>query len=78
MNLMKKELVASKEEFIRYLRLQKSGICNMLADTVQSVAEISKEAHADIIIRYDQYIEQYGVTTSDVDAYNEREVFKHA
>ena len=53
-------MAVTKEEFERYKRVQKSGICNMLSPKVQEYANITKAVHIEIIQNYDELSRQYG------------------
>jgi len=49
----------SKDEFDRYVKVQKSGAVNMWSPEVQSLASISKETHSAIITYYEELRDKY-------------------
>jgi hypothetical protein len=59
-----------RNAFIRYLKVQKSGVTNMLDRCVQDLADITSDEHLYIIKHYSELAEKYGVTMDDVDIDN--------
>ena len=57
----------SKEQFERYVRVQKSGVTNMLSPDVQILANISSEIHLEIIKNYSKYAEFYGINMDNIE-----------
>ena len=49
----------SKDEFDRYVRVQKSGITNMVSPDVQGLADISKDVHMAILQNYSELSDKY-------------------
>lgn len=55
----------TRNKFIRYVKVQASGICNMWSSEVQHLANISREEHMDIIKNYDVYVKEFDVHVED-------------
>lgn len=54
------ETIITKEKFLAYLSVQKSGITNMWAvDTVVRLSGLSKDECLDIMENYSKYKKQY-------------------
>lgn len=57
--------MVSKEAFERYVRVQASGVTNMVSPIVQELAEITKEEHYDILKNYEAYEKEYDIHVED-------------
>ena len=55
----------TKYKFIKYVRVQASGVCNMWSPEVEYLANITKEEHLDIIKNYDSYVKEFDVHVED-------------
>lgn len=55
----------TKHKFIRYVKVQASGFCNMWSPEVEHLANITKEEHVDIIKNYDLYVQEFDVHVED-------------
>lgn len=51
-----------RDAMIRFIRVQKSGICNMLSKRVQLLAELTDEEHHYIIAHYPELCEEYNLS----------------
>ena len=51
----------SKDEFLAFVRVQKSGICNMFDPMVRMIAGLTKEKHLFIIEHYGELEKEFGV-----------------
>ena len=49
----------TKEQFESFVRVQRSGVVNMLSPQVQSLANISKEVHTAILNEYSALKSKY-------------------
>tara|TARA_R100001015_G_C4588022_1_gene143789 strand:- start:637 stop:807 length:171 start_codon:yes stop_codon:yes gene_type:complete len=49
----------SKEEFERYVRVQESGMVDMISPDVQDLADISKDVHKAILKNYSELEDKY-------------------
>ena len=49
----------SKAEFDRYVRVQESGVVNMMSPSVQDLADISKDVHLAIMKNYAELKDKY-------------------
>ena len=49
----------SKDEFDRYVRVQESGVTNMISPDVQDLADISKDVHMAILKNYSELSDKY-------------------
>jgi len=49
----------SKAEFDRYVRVQESGMVNMISPDVQDLADISKDVHMAILKNYVELRDKY-------------------
>lgn len=56
----------TKEKFESFVKVQASGICNMLdSRIVCEVGNLTKDEHLDIIINYAKYEKEYDVHFKD-------------
>ena len=55
----------TRNKFIRYVKVQASGTCNMWSSEVQHLANISREEHMDIIKNYDVYVKEFDIHVED-------------
>jgi adenylosuccinate synthase len=62
---MKRRTTIDKNKFIRYVKVQASGVCNMWSSEVQDRAGLTKEEHMDIIKNYDVYEKEFDVHVED-------------
>lgn len=53
--------VVSKEEFLAFVRVQRSGICNMLDPMIRMIAGLTKEKHLFILEHYAELEKEYEV-----------------
>jgi hypothetical protein len=53
------ETNVSKDEFERFVKVQKSGVINMVSSQVQDLADISEEAHLSIMSNYKELEKKY-------------------
>ena len=53
------KIEVTKEEFDRFVRVQESGMVNMMSPDVQDLADISKEVHMAIMGNYEELAEEY-------------------
>lgn len=52
--------MVTKEQFERFVKVQESGVCNMLSPKVCVLACIPMDVHIEILNNYDKLAEQYG------------------
>lgn len=52
--------MVTKEEFHRFVRIQKTGACNMISAEARHLALISRDTQLEIIQNYNELLEQYG------------------
>ena len=64
---MKSEITISREQFLRYVRVQKSGVTNMLSPDVQILANLSSAAHLEIIKNYSKYSKLYNISMDNIE-----------
>ena len=50
----------TQNEFHRFIRVQRGGICNMVSPDVQTLALIDKQTHMCILNNYKELEEEYG------------------
>lgn len=55
----------TKEKFKRFVKVQASGVCNMLSSEVQDLADLTKEEHREIISHYKVYEDMYDIHVKD-------------
>lgn len=55
----------TREKFERYVRVQAEGIYNMLDNTVQAEADLTREEHLDIIENYEKYEAEFNIHVED-------------
>ena len=55
----------TREKFERYVRVQAEGIYNMLDNTVQVEADLTREEHLDIIENYEKYEAEFNIHVED-------------
>ena len=51
----------TKEDFQRYVKVQESGVCNMLSSQVRDYAFLTKEQHTYILKNYKQLSDEYDI-----------------
>lgn len=60
-----KECIITIDKFIRYVKVQASGVCNMWSPDVERLASLTKEEHLDIIKNYDLYVKEFDIHVED-------------
>ena len=60
-------MAVTKEQFEAFVKVQKSGVCNMWSSQVEVLAGISKETHLEIIEHYEELEAQYRGSTNEDD-----------
>lgn len=53
------ESIVTREVFLKYVKLQRSGLVNMLSSEVRAMTGITMEQHYSIIEHYSKYYEQF-------------------
>lgn len=53
------------DKFIRFVKVQASGVCNMWSSEVEHYANLTREEHLDIIKNYDSYVKEFDVHVED-------------
>lgn len=53
-------VVISKDDFLRFRRLQESGRINMISRHVQELAGLTYEQHMELLSNYEKYEDMYG------------------
>lgn len=60
-------VLVTKEDFRRYLVVQKSGQVNMWDSRVCQLGNLTREQHLYIIKNYSSLVKEYGISIDDVD-----------
>ena len=55
----------TREKFERFLKMQASGVCNMLSSDVERLADLTHAEHMEIIHHYEVYEDMYGISVDD-------------
>lgn len=55
-----KQLV-TREDFKRFVEVQKSGVCNMLSSRVEKLAGLTQEQHLYIIQHYEELEKEFDI-----------------
>ena len=53
--------IITREDFQRFVDVQKSGVCNMLSSQVETLAGITKEQHLHIIKHYGEISKMFDI-----------------
>lgn len=57
--ILKQDLIISKEQFIEYLNVQRTGLFNMLDERARHLTSLSKEEYLYIIVNYNYLCNVY-------------------